>query len=234
MDAADKKKIIKEKSALPEEYRQGFAIFCGCRIDLSRRVLIPRPETEFMARYAIRDLLISGIKKPRVLDIFSGSGCLGVAAAKNVAGATVDFSDIDPVAAEQIKINIGINGIESGRARVFVSDIFSAIPTDAEYDIILANPPYVDPARMGEVQESVLEHEPAVALFGGREGLEVISRFLEQAKKRRNKNGTIYMEFDPRQSQRIKQILDGFGYKRYDLFKDQFGFLRFVKIAADL
>ncbi len=234
MNAADSNNKLEKKSALPEEYRQGFAIFCGCRIDLSKHVLIPRPETEFMARYAIRDLLVSGIKSPKVLDIFSGSGCLGVAAAKNIAGAAVDFSDIDLAAVEQIKINIGINGIESGRTRVFLSDIFSTIPADAKYDIILANPPYVDPARIGEVQDSVLEHEPSGALFGGRGGLEVIGRFLEQVKNRLIEGGKAYMEFDPQQSREIERILDGCEYKRYNFIKDQFGFMRFVKIEADL
>lgn len=221
-----------EDTALPEEYRQGFAIFCGCRIDLSKRVLIPRPETELMARNAIRDLTLGNFRKPRVLDIFSGSGCIGVAVAKNIQTALVDFSDIDPAAVEQIKINIGINGIDPGRVRIFKSDIFNGIPEGQKYDMITANPPYVDPARIGEVQDSVLKHEPSVALFGGREGLEVVGKFLRQAKQFLASAGSIYMEFDPRQEEKIRIILDDCGYKRYDFFRDQFGLVRFVRVKV--
>jgi release factor glutamine methyltransferase len=192
-------------------------------------VLIPRPETEFMVRYAIQDLTVGGLRAPEVLDIFSGSGCVGLAIAKNVLAASVDLSDIDPKAVAQIKINLDINGIDSGRARVFTSDIFEDIPAGTKYDLIIANPPYVDPARIGEVQDSVLDHEPGRALFGGKLGLEVIDRFLKEAKKFLAAGGSIYMEFDPQQAAAIGRILDGNGYKRYALLKDQYGQTRFVK-----
>jgi release factor glutamine methyltransferase len=218
-----------EKSALPDEYRQGFAMFCGCKIDLSQRVLIPRPETEFMARYAIQDLTGGGLRAPKVLDIFSGSGCVGVAIAKSVLAASVDLSDINLKAVAQIKINLEINDIDPGRARVFVSDIFGKIPDGAKYDLIIANPPYVDPARIGEVQDSVIDHEPGRALFGGKLGLEIISRFLEEAKNFLVPDGSIYMEFDPQQAPAIGRILDDNGYKRYAFLKDQYGQIRFVK-----
>ncbi len=221
-----------EIAALPEEYRRGFTVFCGCRIDLSKRVLIPRPETEFMARSAIRDLALNGPYKPRVLDIFSGSGCIGIAVAKNIETAAVNFSDIDPAAVEQIKINLVINAISPERVKIFESDIFSGIPSGLKYDVILANPPYVDPELAAQVQRSVLDHEPRRALFGGRQGLEVIEKFLGRVQDFLAPAGVLYMEFDPRQKEKIGLILDGCRYKRYAFFKDQFGFMRFVKIIS--
>lgn len=214
---------------LPEEYEKGYAMFLGCRIDLSRRPLIPRPEPEFWTARAIADLeKIRGTIK--VLDIFSGSGCIGVAAAKKISNADVDFSDIDSSAIEQIKINLEINGIEKKRANIFRSDIFNNIPPGNRYDAILANPPYIDPARIGEVQKSVLDYEPHNALFSANGGLEIIERFLKQAKIFLKPQGFIYLEFDKSQANSIKKMIRAAGYSSFEFFDDQFGELRFAKI----
>jgi release factor glutamine methyltransferase len=215
---------------MPEEYRQGYADFLGCRIDLSRKVLIPRPEPEFWTDLAIKDLQGIGKKQPRILDIFSGSGCIGVAVAKHIPGAVVDFADCDPEAVEQIKINLLKNSIELKRACVIQSNIFERILDSALYDAILANPPYVDPRRIGEVQPSVLEYEPRIALFGGHDGLEIIYLFLEQAKKFLHSEGFIYLEFDPQQLEPVKNKIADLGYSSYKFHKDQFNRWRFVKI----
>jgi len=79
----------------PEEYQKGFTTFCGAKIDLSHPVLIPRPETELMTRLAIRDLILANLVPVHILDIFSGSGCIGTAIAKNIPYALVDFRIID-------------------------------------------------------------------------------------------------------------------------------------------
>jgi len=216
-------------SDIPEEYQRGFAIFLGCRIDLSARPLIPRPESEFWTSRAIGDLeKIKG--NIRVLDIFSGSGCIGVAAAKSLPLALVDFCDIDPKAVEQIKINIGINAINAARVQIFLSDIFGGIPQDVRYDAILSNPPYIDPARCAEVQKSVLDYEPHIALFAGKGGLEIIEKFLNQAKNSLKDKGFIYMEYDPLQKKLVGDIIKSEKYSSSEFFKDQFGQWRFVKI----
>jgi len=220
----------KKDDQIPKEYQAGFVEFAGCKIDLSRRPLIPRPETEFWARAAIIDLTKAKNKNCRVLDIFSGSGCVGAAAAKNLPDISVDFADIDKNAVEQIKINLKINQIADERTRVFESDIFKSIPSQTCYAAILANPPYVDPARIGQVQSSVLKHEPAGALFGGKAGLEIIEKFLAQAADFLAPAGFIYLEFDPLQKENIGVIIRKEGYSKFEFFKDQFCRWRFVKI----
>ena len=215
---------------IPEEYQKGYVIFLGCRIDLSHRVLIPRPETEFWTGRAIRDLRDLKRDGLRVLDMFSGSGCVGIAAAKKIPQLAIDLCDIDPNAVEQIKINLEINGIGEDRARVIESDIFKGL-TKCEYDVIFANPPYIDRARIAEVQDSVLNYEPHVALFSKKGGMETIEKFLRQAKEFLAPKGMIYLEFDPQQADHLREMIEAEGYSSFDLFKDQFDMWRFAKIT---
>ena len=219
-----------KESDFPDEYRNGFAMFLGCRIDLSARPLIPRPETEFWVERAIGDLKNLKRSGARALDIFSGSGCAGIAVAKHLPGIRVDFSDIDPGAVGQIKINIRENNICPELANAFEGGFFNKIPKGILYDAILANPPYIDPARIGQVQKSVLDYEPRQALFSGNGGLEAIEIFLAQAGNFLRPEGFIYLEFDPSQKRRIAGIIREKKYSSFQFFKDQFSRWRFVKI----
>lgn len=219
-----------QKKDRPKAYQKGSVKFLGCFIGLSEQVLIPRPETGFWARLAIKDL-----KKTkgglRVLDIFSGSGCVGIPVLKKIKNAAVDFSDVDLGAIKQIRKNLKENGIEKKRYNVYLSDIFSSLPKKKKYDAILANPPYVDPARIAEVQPSVLKYEPHAALFGGKKGMAAIKKFLAQARERLNGQGFIYLEFDPEQKEEIESILKKYEYSSFAFFCDQFGRVRFAKIT---
>jgi len=216
-------------SELPQEYKDGSVDFLGCKIDLSKRVLIPRPETEFWVRQAIVDLQkIAG--EIHVLDIFSGSGCVGIAAAKKNPRAMIDFIDIGKNEIGQIKINLEINVIDKKRVCVIKSNTFENVPHGTVYDAILANPPYIDPERINEVQGSVLDYEPRQALFGGTRGLEVIEKFLKTARNFLKPLGFIYLEFDPSQIGEVEKIIKKNNYSSFEFFKDQFEQWRFAKI----
>jgi release factor glutamine methyltransferase len=219
-----------QKKDPPKAYQRGSVKFLGCAIGLSEKVLIPRPETGFWAKRAIKDLKKSK-DVLKVLDIFSGSGCVGISVLKNAKNSAVDFSDTDPGAVRQIKKNLEENGIEKTRYRIYLSDIFSGLPEIKKYDAILANPPYVDPARISEVQASVLDYEPHIALFGGKRGMAIIKKFLKQARNRLNDQGFIYLEFDPSQKNEIESILKKEKYSSFVFFCDQFKKTRFAKIV---
>jgi release factor glutamine methyltransferase len=109
--------------------------------------------------------------------------------------------------------------------------MFDGLPPGAAYDAILANPPYVDPARIKEVQPSVLEHEPRVALFGGKKGMEVIKKFLRQAKKYLKAHGLIFLEFDPSQAEDIVSILKAEKYASWEILEDRSQRKRFARIV---
>ncbi len=222
----EKKKEV--KSDLPKEYKKGSVKFLGCKIDLSFRTFIPRLETGFWVEAAINELK----SRPAlaVLDLFSGSGCVGIAVLKKIKESSVDFCDIEPRALRQIKKNLKINKIDKKRYRVYCSDIFEKLPKEKLYDAILANPPYVDPDRVNEIQATVFDYEPHVALFSKKNGMAAIEKFLTQAKKHLGRSGVVYMEFDGAQAGLIGAILKKEKYSSWRIFRDQFERKRFVRI----
>ena len=197
--------------------------FLNCKIDVSKKVLEPRLETEYWTKKAIEE--IKKIPRPlKVLDIFSGSGCIGVAILKNTQ-SFVDFSDISKDAIGQIKVNVKLNNILNQRFRIIQSNIFSKISD--KYDFILANPPYVALDRIKEVDPDVLKKDPHIALFAGNDGMFLIEKLLQDVKKHLNPNGVLFLEFDPLQKEKIRQILEKKRFQ-YQFKLDQFKKTRFV------
>ena len=228
---AAKKDIARLKAGELVDYLIGFVEFAGCKIDLSSKPLIPRPETEHWTQKAIQDIRTS-LKRNvsiRCLDVFSGSGCIGIAVLKHILQARVDFAENEKKFLQQIQLNLKKNRISKKRFRVFQSDIFSDI--SGEYDYIFANPPYVAESKKHSVQASVLKYEPHEALFAGKDGLRYIKRFLKEARKHLLPGGKIYMEFDSPQKREIDKLLKKFGYLHWQFYKDQYGKWRFVVIT---
>jgi len=204
--------------------------FLNCKIDISKGVFIPRPETEFWTKKALKSIRATSNEQRTIkaLDIFAGSGCIGIAILKNIRRSHVDFVDVDENAIEQIKINLKLNKISPKRYRVIRSDVFEKVK--GKYDFIFANPPYVAKERLGEVQESVKKFEPKISWYGGKGGLKYIKKFLKEAKNHLKENGIIFMEVDPLQKEEVEKILKKKGYKKFKFYKDQFKKIRWVKI----
>jgi len=215
--------------------------FLNCKIEISRKVFIPRIETEFWVEKAIKEVrsLKLEVRGLKILDVFAGSGCIGIAILKACPELCrrVDFVEIDERAIEQIEINLKLNKISPKRYRVYKSDLFEKLKGEkpapysgAGYDVIFANPPYVAEERIAEVEESVLKEEPKIALFAGKDGLFYIEKFLKEAKNFLKKTGVIYLEFDPKQKEAIKNIIKREGYSSFQFRKDQFKKYRWAKI----
>ena len=226
------KDIARFKKGEHIDYVIGFVNFLGCKIDLSQRPFIPRPETEFWVEKAIQEITrrkrSARASLIRCLDIFAGSGCIGIGILKRIPYASVDFAEKEKKFLKQIEISAKRNNIERKRYRLIQSDIFSSVK--GKYDYILANPPYVAEARKKKMQKSVLENEPLQAVFGGKDGLAYIKRFLREAKNYLKKDGKIYMEFDAPQKREIEKLLKKCGYQNFEISKDQYGKWRYVKI----
>lgn len=228
---AAKRDIARLKAQEPIDYLIGFAEFAGCAIDLSQKPLIPRPETEYWTQKAIGDMRSFPKKRGgmRCLDMFAGSGCVGVAVLRHILKARVDFAEKERKFLQQIRLNLKKNRVRSSRARVIQSDVFSNIP--GRYDSIFANPPYIAETRRKRIQDSVVKYEPHRSLFAGRDGLTYVKLFLKEAKHHLNPGGNMYVEFDPPQRKEIDQLFKKLGYKTWQFYKDQYGKWRFVVAA---
>ncbi len=216
----------------PLGYLIGHVPFLNCTIWLDSRPLIPRPETEYWTEKAIQEIhtsLTSPEAGPRekvaVLDLCAGSGCVGVAAAKALPEAQVDFSEIDAKHIPTIEKNLELNEIDTKRTTVHQTNLFQGI--ERRYDFILANPPYID-ANLNQTDESVIDFEPHLALFGGDGGLEIIEQLINQAPQYLTPGGQLWIEHDPEQSKAIADLgskagfvcnthLDQFGLERYSI-----------------
>ena len=200
----------------PLDYIIGRVRFNGALIDLSCHPLIPRSGTENWVQKAIEYIKKSSNTEERIqcLDIFAGSGCIGISILKNIPHATVDFADVDREMLKQIEINLKINSIDQTRAKVIHSDIFKNI--DKEYNYIFANPPYVPLLEKDKVAKWCLEYEPHHSYFAGYDGLLFIEPFLREAKKHIKSGGKIWMEYEWIKEEKIEKLLEDSDYERFN------------------
>lgn len=215
------------KNGEPIDYIIGWKPFFGLKIDLSRRPLIPRTETEYWLEEVMVGLDIN--KEYSVLDMCAGSGCIGLSFLSRYLKSKCLFIDIDPEMESQINLNAKINSIQDNRYKVVISDLWQSIPTDAKFDIIFCNPPYVDDQRI--LDRSVADFEPNIALFSGNRGLDHISRFLQNLSRHLNVDGRAYLEFDDGQEDEIAKICTNNNLKA-KFHRDQFGLYRYAYIHA--
>lgn len=197
-------------------------------IDLTKRVFQPRIETVFWLKKAKKELEKEK-KKIKVLDIFCGSGIIGVFILKNIKNAFLVFVDIDKEAIFETKINLKINKIPKNRYKVIRSNLFENLK-EKNFDFIFANPPYVARERLDEVQKSVKEKEPKISWYGGKKGLKYIKKFLKESEKFLKKGGKIFLEIDPFQKDEIEKLAKKDSFPTLKFYKDQFSKFRMVKL----
>jgi len=203
--------------------------FLNVKIDFSKFFVVPREETKFWAEKTIKEIRTRKSRNLRILDMFAGTGCIGIAILKNCSEflERVYFVDKDKKAIKQIKFNLKLNKISPKKYKIYNSDLFNKLQ-GKKYNIILANPPYVATERLNEVQNTVKKFEPKIAWFGGKKGMVIISKFLKEAKNFLKKNGKIYFEFDPLQKEEVERMAKKENYQ-IQFFKDQFQKFRWLK-----
>ncbi len=219
------------KAGEPLAYIIGHIPFLDTTIYLDSHPLIPRPETEYWTSEVInrieREHSDQGLASVRVLDLCAGSGCIGVAVLKALPQSHVDFVELDVSHHATIKKNVEKNVTDSTRARIFGGDLFEHI-TDT-YDFILSNPPYIDPS-LTRTEESVLVHEPHTALFGGKDGFELIGQIIIDAPRFLTETGTLILEHEPEQSEaiRVESAKAGLSATTH---RDQFNVERYTQLT---
>lgn len=197
----------------PLGYLIGHIPFLDSTIYLDSKPLIPRPETEYWTEKVISDIKTNypvqhpeettGSDQLRILDLCAGSGCIGVAIAKDIPDAIVDFSEIDETHLPTITKNLEENGIDQTRTHLYHSNLFEAF--SGTYQYIVSNPPYID-TTLNRVDESVIKNEPYVALFAGEGGMDVITQIIQEAPKHLERYGQLWLEHEPEQAEAIRNL----------------------------
>ncbi len=220
----------------PLAYLIGHAPFLDATIFLDSRPLIPRPETEYWTKTAIAEItacvprVANTGKMLRVLDLCAGSGCVGIVVLKAVPRARGDFAEINAGHHPTISKNLITNNIAPSRARIFGGDLFQNIPRGTRYNFILANPPYLDPCLADRADSNVNEYEPEQALWGGTDGMKYISRILTETPHFLAKNGVLYIEHEPEQTEAVHTLADSLSYTSCQTHNDQFRLLRYTRL----
>ena len=208
----------------PVAYLVGSKEFWGLDLEVGPGVLIPRPDTETLVEAALEALgrapdgrimadaarLEAPVQAPRILDLCTGSGAVGIALANEIPDAEVSISDISEDALAYARPNA--ERIVPGRIRVLRGDLFEPCGQgDARFDVITANPPYV---ASGEYQQLLAHNwgEPPIALEGGPDGLELIRRLVSEAPQFLREGGSLHIEAGIDQTGLIGNIMRAAGF----------------------
>jgi release factor glutamine methyltransferase len=183
----------------PLPYVLGWWEFYGRRFAVDPRVLIPRPETELLVEEALVGLRSRA--QLRVVDVGTGSGCIGVTLAAEEPECTVFASDVSRQALDLARANAASHGVER-RMRWVQVNLFDGI--SGVWDVVCANLPYVREDRVQTL--SVARHEPSLALDGGRHGTELVARLIRSLASRLAPGGLALLEIDEDQAHDVTSI----------------------------
>ena len=221
-------KILKGyANGAPLQYLLGKWSFYGLDLYTDPRGLIPRPETEILVEEAIN--YIAGRKDLIVLDICAGSGCIGLAVAHCTA-CHVYLSDISREALTLAKKNASLLGLDK-KIMYFESDLFNTLPKGDKFDIIIANPPYIESKEIANLSPRIKDYEPIIALDGGEGGLDLYSRLIPEATDYLKPKGILMLEVGPADG--VLALMKKTRYTNIHTISDYSGNIRVVIGEAD-
>ena len=178
------------RERIPVPYLTGEAWFCGMPFDVDERVLIPRSPIAELIDQGFEPW-IGGRPVASILDLCTGSGCIGIACAHYFEEAEVDLADLSADALAVAQRNIDRYELKH-RVRAVESDLFQEL-AGKKYDLIVSNPPYVDAEDIADMPEEY-HHEPSMALASGHDGLDITRRILVEAEHHLNDGGLLVVE----------------------------------------
>jgi release factor glutamine methyltransferase len=219
-DLAPLREVLKKRGeGVPLQHLLGAVWFHKHEFKSDARALIPRPETEELAEWVLSWELP---ENQGVLDMGCGSGVLGLTLAAERPGWHVTLADVSPEALSLARENAG--KLEISNASFVESDLFSAIA--GSFDGIVANLPYVPESDRATMAREVL-HDPALALFSGADGLDLIRRFVPQAFEHLNPGGWLVLEIGHDQASQVAGFLHACSFTDVEVKTDLSGVARF-------
>ena len=211
----------------PLAYVLGEWDFYGMTLQVDANVLIPRDDTCAVTSLAVQQALFLD-NDPRILDLCTGSGCIGLAIANRVKDARVTLADISREAIAVAKKNIKNQKLTGHVSCVQVNALEAAPAFLGKFDLIVSNPPYITTAEMEQLDASVKDFEPHLALHGGLDGLDFYRAIAENYRAALKPGGYLCFEFGMGQGDAVCKILEENQYKILDRTMDYNGVERAV------
>ena len=194
-------------AGVPVAYLTNHKEFYGLDFYVDARCLIPRPETEMLVEETLSIVNDHFPEKHvKILDVGTGSGAIAIALGKNIPLAEVTATDISSEALEIAEMNITLHGLQ-GKVRLIKSDLLFSLMRE-DFDIIVANLPYIGTNKFNFVEKEVVDNEPNIALFGGDDGLGLYESLFEQISKMPQKPRFLLGEFGFLQRESLEAILN--------------------------
>ena len=215
---------------MPLAYVLGYTEFMGLRFHVEPGVLVPRQDTETLVEWVLKaegELNVGSTTNLSLLDMCTGSGCIGLSLAK-LGGYSVTLSDLSPRAIHVSRINRGSLDLEE-QVEICHGDLFEALPEGKHFDVIVSNPPYIETAVIEDLQEEVRDHEPRMALDGMEDGLFFYCKLAKEAPQWMMPGGRIYREIGYDQGESVPALLQAAGFVDVTVKKDLAGNDRVVR-----
>ena len=210
----------------PSQYIVGKSNFYGRNFNVDNNVLIPRPETEILINACIEFLSMKD--NPEIIDIGTGSGCIGITLAKEIPSSNViaiDCSEEALAVAEKNAKNIGIKNID------FVKSDFLKQTIDLRADLLVSNPPYIPKEDISTLMADVKEYEPSKALTDNLDGLEFYRVFSKKFDPMIKIDGALIVEVGKdKHPLKAKKIFEQSGHANIEMINDYNGDIRVLKV----
>ncbi|UCF80414.1 MAG: peptide chain release factor N(5)-glutamine methyltransferase [Acidobacteriota bacterium] len=214
--------VERRAAGCPAAYITRKQEFFGLSFYVDERVLVPRPETEFLVEEALRRL-------PRetacIVDVGTGSGCVAVALKTKRSSWNIVATDVSREALDVARRNAAAHGAALG---LVACDLLSTFPEDAAFDAVVSNPPYIGEDEWKTLDKSVREFEPSVALLAKPSPASVVERLLPEAHVRLKRGGFLIMEISPTISGAARELAKRAGFLLEAVLKDYAGLERVV------
>lgn len=212
------------KQSEPLQYVLGYAWFCGLKLKVNKHVLIPRPETEELVDWIVKE---NKIQSAHILDVGTGSGCIALALADQMPSAKVFAMDVWRDAIEIAKQNTLLNRLE---VQFILDDILIPKKNDFQFDLMVSNPPYVLHSEKETIDKHVLEYEPHAALFvSDNDALVYYKAIVNYADLNLKPGGKLYFEINPSKANEMVTLLEARNYRDNVIQKDLHGKERMIK-----
>ncbi|KQR67385.1 peptide chain release factor N(5)-glutamine methyltransferase [Pedobacter sp. Leaf176] len=205
------------KTGKPVQQVLGETVFYGLPLKINEHVLIPRPETEELVDWVIKEIKE---KKETILDIGTGSGCISIAIKKYLPALSVSALDISDEALKVASANAILNGTNID----FIEADILSYSSDKSYDVVVSNPPYIRQLEKADMHKNVIAYEPHSALFVSDDDPLIFYKTISDfAYTNLNPNGYLFFEINEFLWEETLQILIDKGFKNIELKKDMQG-----------